>query len=76
MIKNNPKFFEFVEKDTTIFGLGREKRDALIEWYLSKGGLNQNDKTVLLRSHIRVVANMVAIDFNDLSQDWSEIDVL
>ena len=76
MIKNNPKFFEFSENDTTIFGLNREKRDALIEWYLSKGGLNQNDKTVLLRSHIRVVANMVAIDFNDLSQDWDEIDVL
>jgi hypothetical protein len=76
MIGNNPKYFEFVEQDKRILGFGKEGRDSITEWYLNKPGLNQNDKAVLLRSHIRVVANMVPIDFNDLSTDWTHIDVL
>jgi len=48
----------------------------IYKWYINKEGLNRLDKSTLLRSHIKSVANMVPIDFNDLDIDFDDIDVL
>ena len=49
---------------------------SFASWLLYKGGLNPLDKSVLLRSHIRSVANMVPIDFSNLKTNFDLVDVL